>query len=71
LNPGDWSLNLFDARGRKIRQFQTPDIKGSGQDWQLTWDARDEGGLPVPSGVYFLVLSAPHGRYHLKLICVR
>ncbi len=71
LDPDDCTLVLFDATGRKIRQFQTPDLSGSGQDWQLTWDARDESGTQVPSGVYFLVLSTPKGKYHLKLVCVR
>jgi len=71
LDPDDCTLVLFDATGRKIRQFQTPDLSGSGQDWQLTWDARDESGAQVPSGVYFLVLSTPKGNYHLKLVCVR
>lgn len=71
LDPEDCTLVLFDATGRKIRQFQTPDLSGSGQDWQLTWDARDESGTQVPAGVYFLVLSTPKGNYQLKLVCVR
>ncbi|NUO02076.1 MAG: T9SS type A sorting domain-containing protein [Saprospiraceae bacterium] len=71
LQPKDCSLSLFDATGRKIRQFQTTDLSGAGQDWQLIWDARDESGVSVPPGVYFLVLSTPNGQYHLKLVCVR
>ncbi|MFM9950716.1 MAG: VIT domain-containing protein [Saprospiraceae bacterium] len=71
LDPDDCTLVLFDATGRKIRQFQAPDLNGSGQDWQLTWDARDESGTQVPSGVYYLVLSTPNGKYQMKLVCVR
>mgnify|MGYP001426978458 CR=1 FL=1 len=71
LNPDDCTLVLFDATGRTIRRFNTTDLSGSQSDWQLIWDTLDENGAPVPSGMYFLILSTPQGKYHLKLICTR
>lgn len=48
-------LTIFDVRGRRVaRPFQGP-IAPSGL--QVTWDARDEAGRPVPSGVYFARLT--------------
>ncbi len=67
----DCSLTLFDATGRVVRQFGRQDMSGTGQDWQLVWDARNENGLPVPAGMYVLVLSTPHGKHHLKVMCAR
>ena len=39
---------IFDAAGRRVRNL------GSTRSSELTWDARDDRGVPVSSGVYFI-----------------
>ncbi len=67
----DCSMTLFDATGRVVRLFGRQDMSGTGRDWQLVWDARNDNGLPVPAGLYVLVLSTLQGKYHLKVMCAR
>ena len=44
----DYTLEIFDITGRKIRSF-----KVSGKDNQVIWDGRNGRGQAVSSGVYF------------------
>ena len=45
------ALVLFDAMGRRIRSWRiSGDAGGTGL---LSWDGRDEVGLPLPAGTYF------------------
>lgn len=47
------SVRIFDLSGRMVRSIVIP-----GGQMVVTWDGRDEGGVPVPSGVYYLVYTA-------------
>lgn len=45
------TLRIFDAAGRLVRELQAG-IEDEGVA-RVTWDGRDDLGLPVPGGVYF------------------
>jgi choice-of-anchor B domain-containing protein len=54
--PGDALLEIFDARGRRLRTLLAPGLR-SGRH-ALAWDGRDVAGRRAPSGVYFYLLQS-------------
>ena len=54
--PAGARLALYDARGRRLREFASP-LPGA-----LTWDGRDEGGRLLPAGSYLLRMTDRQGR---------
>jgi hypothetical protein len=53
-------LAILDATGRRVRRLWNAAVAPG--DHQLTWDATDDGGRPVPAGTYFAVLTGEAGR---------
>ncbi|MFH1278098.1 MAG: FlgD immunoglobulin-like domain containing protein [Candidatus Eisenbacteria bacterium] len=52
--PGPAKLRVFGANGREVASLlDSPRESGA---VRVEWDGRDDGGRPVPSGVYFLRL---------------
>jgi flagellar hook assembly protein FlgD len=51
----DARLTLFSVQGRRVRELHAGPL-GEGRR-SIAWDGRDDAGAPVPSGVYFAVLS--------------
>lgn len=66
---GTVTLDIYDARGRRVRRLGTG-FHGEGRH-QTSWDGADERGKPVPSGTYFCCLSAAGHCYTRKLILAR
>jgi len=62
--PGRVALKVYDLQGRLIRTLLDEDRVGG--TYQSKWDARD-----VPSGIYFLRLTAPQGSLTQKMILMR
>ncbi|MGQ9677794.1 MAG: hypothetical protein ACUVUD_00730 [bacterium] len=56
-------VEIYDATGRNVQTLN------SGRSGKLTWNLRDETGVLVPAGVYFLHLSQPD-RPKMKLLLV-
>jgi len=54
--PGRVSLKILDANGRNVRTL-VDETRGAG-DCSAAWDARNDRGEPVVSGVYFYRLEA-------------
>ena len=54
---GSVSLRIYDVNGRLVRTLF--EGEESGGQKTITWDARDDGGTPVATGVYFYRLEAP------------
>ena len=55
----DLSANVFDVRGRFVRNLYVYSRRGAlspGRDELDVWDGRDESGRIVPPGVYVLRL---------------
>jgi len=49
------SLQILDARGTLVRQFELDTVSAYGS---ITWDGRSEAGTEVPSGAYRAVVQA-------------
>ncbi len=54
--PGEVELTVHDVAGRRVRDLAHGTFDAGRH--VLEWDARDETGRPVPSGVYFFRLRA-------------
>ena len=50
--PPGWTIDVIDARGRRIRRLETSG--GTSRSGTITWDGRDGTGVEVAAGVYFL-----------------
>ena len=50
-------LEIFDVRGRMVRSLVDGTVEAGPHD--ITFDGRDDRGLSVPSGIYFLRLDTP------------
>jgi flagellar hook assembly protein FlgD len=46
------ALNIYDMRGRLVRQLVRPDAPLPAGRHRYIWDAIDDNGRPVPSGHY-------------------
>ena len=62
-------LQVFDTNGRLVRTLVDEDLPGGNHN--LTWNGKDESGLPLPSGVYFYHLSVPGYEKTLKAVLVK
>ncbi len=43
-------VSIYDVRGRLVRQYAPGAVQAG--VYEITWDARDSRGLPVPGGMY-------------------
>lgn len=59
--PGDVSLGIYDAAGRRIRTLLPPEHRPAGVH-RVRWDGRDDAGRNVGSGIYLYRLCADGGR---------
>lgn len=66
---GPARLEIFDARGRRVRTLL--DGARAAGDHVAVWDGRDDHGRAAPSGVYFCRLSAGGAVSQQKLQLVR
>ncbi|MFH1567464.1 MAG: FlgD immunoglobulin-like domain containing protein, partial [Gemmatimonadota bacterium] len=57
---GPVDLAIYDVLGRRVRSLARGPREAGAH--RLTWDGRDDRGLPVGSGVYFCRLVAPGAR---------
>jgi flagellar hook assembly protein FlgD len=55
--PGKVRLTVIDVNGRVVRTL-LDDTRGTG-NYSVAWDARNDEGRVVVSGVYFYRLEAP------------
>jgi flagellar hook assembly protein FlgD len=63
------SLNIYDISGRVVKSFRlTPDALRTAQ---ITWSGTDQRDRPLPSGVYFIQLTAGEYKETQKVLLVR
>ncbi|MCK4547116.1 MAG: T9SS type A sorting domain-containing protein [Candidatus Eisenbacteria sp.] len=59
-------LAVYDVQGRLVSTLIDGVVEAGPQE--VTWDARDEAGKEIASGVYFCRLLAAEGRYTKKIV---
>jgi flagellar hook assembly protein FlgD len=64
--PGQVDLQIFDVQGRLVRILVAGVLEAG--IVRMPWDGRDDGGLPVGSGVYYTRLVAPGGTFTRSII---
>jgi flagellar hook assembly protein FlgD len=67
--PGDLRATIYDVAGRAVRTFfrgQAP----AGEN-AITWNGLDDGGRPLPSGIYYYRIEAGGQSATRKLVLAR
>jgi hypothetical protein len=67
-SPASVRIDVFDVAGRAMRAMTLPDLAGSRR---LGFDGRDDAGRLLPSGVYFLRVSAAGQVLTRKIVIAR
>jgi hypothetical protein len=62
-------LRLYDTAGRQVRTLANREFEPGEHD--LYWDGTDDGGRPVPAGVYFYQMRTPGFVSQKKLAVLR
>ncbi len=68
--PAEVTLRIYDAEGRRVRSLWEATLQDAGVG-SVTWDGRDDGGVDLPSGIYFYRLSAGPDQAHGKMCLLR
>ena len=66
---GPVRVTVTDVAGRAVRHVHAGDVPAGPR--ALSWDGRDDGGRPVPSGVYFLNARTASGTGRAKVVLLR
>jgi flagellar hook assembly protein FlgD len=66
----DVTLHIFNILGQLVKTFEVSDLNDQ-QDHHFIWNARDNNGKFVSSGVYLAVLTTPAKRYSVKLLLMK
>ncbi len=65
----DFSVSLYDVRGRRVHHQL---VKDAPRGWRtVSFSGRDDGGKPLPSGVYFYKVEANGETLVDKMILTR
>lgn len=65
----DIHIAVFDIRGRKVNTLYSG-MQSSGTH-QITWEAKDNSGTSLPSGIYFIQLHAQEKQLTQKVMLIR
>ncbi len=63
-------LEVFDAAGRRVRRLLSSEFRSPGAH-RVTWDARDELGRRMSSGVYFCRIAAGSFEQSRRVVLLR
>ena len=66
---GDVSLEVFNILGQKVRTL-IKDLRPAG-NYQIIWDGKDHGGIPVASGIYFYRLRSGQRVQTKRMVLLR
>lgn len=69
-NGGATSVRIYDVAGRLVRALDTRSAQ-VGQEYVIPWDARDDRGSVVPTGIYFAQLVTPAGIVSRKVTILK
>ncbi len=62
------SINIFDLRGQLVKSIQSTDNNGQGKFNTETWNASDEGGNQLSTGIYFYNVTAEDNNGQIKTV---
>ena len=65
------TLTIYDGTGRVVRTLLRSDKPMLPGNYRLIWDAKNDGGLEVPSGQYFYRFTAPQYNKTRKMVLVK
>jgi immune inhibitor A len=68
-SPLPTSLKIYNIRGQLVRTLVDEDKPGG--DYLILWDGKDDGGEPVPSGIYFYKLTAGSSSQVKKMVLLK
>ena len=54
--PGFVSVEIYNARGQKVQSLMNNEYRNEGL-YEVNWDAKNDHGQPVPTGIYFYKIS--------------
>jgi hypothetical protein len=66
---GPVRVDVFDVAGRAVRTLLEGRLDAG--DHEISWEGRDERGIAVPSGVYFLRVLSSDGVRHTRVLRLR
>jgi outer membrane protein assembly factor BamB len=66
--PTHVTLSVFDAAGRRVKTLVNEAMPGGIHS--VSWNGRDNSGVRVPSGVYFIMMNAPGIEKAAKMVMV-
>ncbi len=67
-SPAPVDIRVFDVAGRVVRTIQTGELpRGS---HEIQWDGRDERGIEVPAGLFFIRLQVGDRKHALRVLKV-
>lgn len=66
---GELRVDVLDAAGRRVRELHRGAAPAG--ETRMDWDTRDDGGAPVPAGVYFVRAQSRDGRAIARVAVVR
>ena len=69
MKGGDVGIAIYNIRGRLIRNLTANIIQGG--DKKAVWDATDNSGRSVSSGIYFVQVVTPQAVTNKKLVYLR
>lgn len=67
---GEAKLEVYDVSGRRVAELLAGKRVAAGT-YRVSWEGRDDQGLRVAPGMYFIRLSAPDGEITRKAIVLR
>ncbi len=62
-------LQIYDIRGSLVRTLVENQINAG--TYKVLWDGKDQQGMPVSSGIYFVVIKTDHFIQNRKMILIR
>jgi hypothetical protein len=69
MNSKSVRIEIYDLGGRLIKKLWEDKLEGG--EKKIVWDATDDSGKPVGSGIYFAVASTPQTRKSSKILLLK
>ncbi len=68
---GAFSLKIYNSAGELVKKLDGDTMTNAPYDHTYEWDANNDKGAPVASGVYLIYFTNKYGAQEAKLLIVR